>query len=308
MKSLFITILLIGGAFLAYDYFGAPPGQKIVFTDLNPPKKPQSPAPAVEPEKPAAPSTEPAAPPPETPRQAEAPAAPPTPPPAAPTVVPTAPPAPKAGSIEALTKNWQEIPASAFSTPREVTLLKDAEFKMAAGASKVAAGRKVFAIGFKDGMLALSPAPGSTARAIVPLDDTDLKALLTDIYEKWKVRRAEELKALAARKALNKPVQTTNTNTTEADAAGKPVRAGDGTYPLLLASIRRGQVTDIKPDKIILWGEPQSTPVQGKPGWAVKVEYLAMTIFGEQPVEAQALVVNGQVQGWFYTGSGEEVP
>ena len=47
---------------------------------------------------------------------------------------------------------------------------------------------------------------------------------------------------------------------------------------------------------------------QGKDGWAIKVEYQADTIFGLQPVEAQALVVNGRVQGWFYTGSGEEVP
>ncbi|MBE7498160.1 MAG: hypothetical protein HS117_24745 [Verrucomicrobiaceae bacterium] len=306
MKSFLITILLIGGAFLAYDYFGAPPGQKIVFTDLNPPKNARPATPSeIERDKPAEPAAPMPAP--EPPKQVEAPKpAEPAPPPPAPAPEAATANKPKTDSIETLTKNWQDIPPSAF--PREVTLLKDAEFRMAAGASKMAAGRKVQALAFASGMLQLAPAPGSTARATVALDDTDLKAVLTDIYEKWKTRRAEDLKRIAAQKALIKPVQTANTNTSEADAGGRPVRAGDGTYPLLLASIRRGQVTDIKPDKIISWGEPQPTTIQGKAGWALKIEYLAMTIFGEQPVEAQALIANGQVQGWFYTGSGEEVP
>ena len=48
--------------------------------------------------------------------------------------------------------------------------------------------------------------------------------------------------------------------------------------------------------------------VQGKPGWAVKVGCNVKTVFGLQPTEAQALVLNGKVVGWYYTGSGEEVP
>ena len=42
MKSLFITLLLLGGVFAAYDYFLAPPGQKMIFKDLNPPPKPKT--------------------------------------------------------------------------------------------------------------------------------------------------------------------------------------------------------------------------------------------------------------------------
>ena len=305
MKSLFITILLIGGAFLGYDYFLAPPGEKIVFTDLNPPKKPKTVAtPSAEPEKPAEP-----APAPEMPKQAEAPKpqAPtaPTPPPA-PTPVATA--GPKPGSIEALTKNWQTFPESVF--PREVTLKTDAEFKMAAGASKMAAGRKVQALAHKNGLLALAPAVGSTARATVGIDDTDLKAVLTDIYEKWKVERAAYLKKVAAERALNRPAAATamNANSAEVDPQGKPLKAADGTYPLLMGSMRRGQVTEIRPDNITFWNDPKPAKVQGKDGWALRVEFTAKTIFGPQPTEAQALIVNGQVQGWFFTGSGEEVP
>lgn len=312
MKSLFITLLIIGGAFAGYDYFLAPPGEKIIFTDLNPPKKPKAAAPAApvaEAEKPAENVPVPA---PEAPKAAEAPkpAAPtPAPAPAAPAETAATKLGPKVESLESLTKNWQAIPATAF--PRETTLLKDTEFKMAAGASKVTAGRKVQALAFANGMLALAPAPGSTARATVALADTDLQAVLTDIYEKWKPKRIAYLLELAAKKAQNQaaaPTSTPNTNTAEADAAGKPVRADNGTYPLLIASMRRGQVTEIKPDNIISWGEPQPTTLQGKQGWAIKVEFDAMTIFGKQQVEAQALVAHGQVQGWYYTGSGEEVP
>ena len=48
--------------------------------------------------------------------------------------------------------------------------------------------------------------------------------------------------------------------------------------------------------------------IQGKPGWAIKVSCNVKTVFGMQPTEAQALVLNGKVTGWYYTGSGEEVP
>jgi len=303
MKSLFITLLLLGGVFAAYDYLLAPPGQKMIFKDLNPPPKPKTVVEAApEPEKPVEAPVAPTAP--EAPKRAEA-----------PKVVETAPApapaAPKAGSIEALTNNWTNIPPSAF--PREVTLLKDAEFKMPVGASKVTAGRKVQAIAFKEGMLALLSAPGSSAKAIVSIDDTDLKTILTDGYEKWKVARAEYLKKASAQKqqmasTIKAESTTANSNRAEVDETGKPMRGDDRSYPLLMSSIRRGQVTDIKPEKIISWGDPNPTKVQGKDGWAIKVEYQADTIFGLQPVEAQALVVNGRVQGWFYTGSGEEVP
>ena len=307
MKSLFITILIIGGAFLGYDYFLAPPGQKVVFTDLNPPKKDKTaPTSVAEPQKPEEPAPEPAA-----PKQVEAPKPKPAP---VPTPAPTPAPSPvasakpKPGSIEALTDNWQKFPESVF--PREVTLKTDAEFKMAAGTSKMAAGRKVQALAYANGMLALAPAQGSSARATVGIDDTDLKTVLTDIYENWKVQRAEYLKQVAAKRALNRPAAATtmNANTAEVDPAGKPLKASDGTYPLLMASMRRGQVTEITPSNITFWNDPKPAKLQGKDGWAVRVEFTAKTIFGPQPTEAQALVVNGQVQGWFFTGSGEEVP
>jgi hypothetical protein len=302
MKSLFITLLLFGGAFLAYDYFGAPPGTKMIFKGLNPP--PSKVGKNVELEKgseSAAPMPEPAKVVTEAPKKVMPEAAPEAP-------VPPAAKGPHFETIETLTGNWLKIPESAFSPPREIKLLQDAEFKMSVGTSKVTAGGIAFVMGAANGVLTLAPTATSPARAQLPIDGTDLKARLNKIYEDWKIVRAEELKAIASRKQQMAAEPVAAASSSEVDSEGKPVRDGDGSYPLLVASMKRGQVTEVKPDNIIGWQPPQPTKIQGKNGWAVKVNYNAKTIFGDFPVEAQALVVDGRVQGWFYVGSGEEVP
>jgi hypothetical protein len=299
MKSLFYTLLIIGAAFLAYDYFGAPPGKKLVFKSLNPPpqKKTATLKPAQEPavvkgvpSKPVKPVEEPK--------------------PMEPLPAPkSASSGPKFEPIEALTGNWLKIPESAF--PREVKLLQDALFKMSVGASTIPAGRTAFALSADKGVLTLAPTVTSAARAQLPIDATDLKAQLNASYDKWKITRAEELKAIAAKKLLNAsqaPAVSAGPSSSEVDAGGKPVRDAKSAYPLLIASMNSGQVTEIKADHIIRWQDAQPITIQGKPGWAIKVECEVKTIFGLQPVEAQALVLNGKVTGWYYTGSGEEVP
>lgn len=305
MKSLFYTILIIGAAFLGYDYFLAPPGQKIVFKSLNPPPQKKSavaavPAPEV---KPVAPEIAPV---PVKPVMTEAPKPPPVVVETKPT---TASSGPRFDSIETLTSNWLKIPSSAFSPPREVKLLQDAMFKMSVGASKVAAGGIAFAVGADNGVITLAPTDTSPARAQLPIDGTDLKERLNEVYEKWKVLRTEELKAIAAKK-LQSGAQHVSAapSSSEADASGKPVRDSSGAYPLLVTSMKRGQVTEITPENITSWQEPQPTTIQGKNGWAVKVNFNAKTVFGPQPAEAQALVLDGKVTGWYFTGSGEEVP
>ncbi|MBN8419657.1 MAG: hypothetical protein J0L73_12125 [Verrucomicrobia bacterium] len=306
MKSLFYTILIIGGAFLAYDYFGAPPGKKLVFKSLNPPVKPKVVV--------VKPSEE------EKPVVKEAPAE------VVKAVVvekvmekedeakpmataPAVAAGPKFEPIEALTGKWLKIPASAF--PREVKLEADAVFKMSVGSSKIAAGGKAYALSADNGVLTLAPTAASPARAQLPIDGTDLKAQLNASYEKWKITRAEELKAIAANKQKAQseaPATEGGPSSSEIDEGGKPVRDSTSGYPLLVASMKRGQITEIKPENVISWQDPQPTVIQGKPGWAVKVGCNVKTVFGMQPTEAQALVLNGKVVGWYYTGSGEEVP
>lgn len=302
MKSLFYTILIIGGAFLAYDYYGAPPGKKLVFKSLNPPVKPK--VVTVKPTEEEKPVIKEMAPEPVKPVAVEKPVekAP------APTPAPVSS-GPKFEPIEALTGNWLKIPVSAF--PREVKLVKDAMFKMSVGSSKIAAGGKAYALAADNGVLTLAPTASSPARAQVAIDGTDLKDQLNASYEKWKITRAEELKVIAANKARTQaeaPAVEVGPSSSEADASGKPVRDDAGGYPLLINSMKRGQITEIKAENITRWQDAQPIVIQGKPGWAVKVECNVKTIFGLQPVEAQALVLNGKVTGWYYTGSGEEVP
>jgi hypothetical protein len=310
MKALFFTLLVFGGLFLGYDYFMAPVGTKVVFKSLNvaPPKA--SSAADEMPVTPVAPT--------EVPKSSEVTMVQetkPTPPPA-PTVAPTpaAPTAeangfvpPKFEPLEVLTNNWTKIPPSAF--PRSVKLTQPVEFKMSVGGSKMPAGGSAVALAFDGGRLSLAPTEASTARAIAPIDSTDLKSIISAGYEEWKVLRTNMLRKQYAKKLeLAKSQGVVVAPSGSLDAAGKPIRNPDGTYPILNASLSSGQVTEIKPSNVHRWGEATQVPIEGKTGWSVKVNYDATTIFGLMPVEAQALILDGRVKGWYYTGSGEEVP
>lgn len=218
--------------------------------------------------------------------------------------------APEFPTIDVATQNWQAIPKSAF--PRQVKLKRDLDLQMKIGnstaATKVKAGGAIVAVGQEGTDILVSPTETSPMRGKVTLDDTDLKDVLTDIYERWKVartdtlRRAHEFKLAAAERAKNAPPPTKGA--TASASNDKPTRDADGTYPLLLSSMKSGQVTEIKPDNIKEWGEPQMNDGI----WTVIVKYETQTMFGKFDTEAQAQIKNGKVEKWIYTGSGEEVP
>jgi len=309
MKALLVTLLIFAGAFTAYDYFLAPPGQKMIFKSLNTPVEDVAavpattesgiPVPAIPQDQPPASSQAPAT---TSPTPAPAPAMAEAPPP-----VPNATgfAAPKFEPLDELAKGWTFIPKTAF--PRQVHLKKAVPFKMSVGSSNLNEGTEVTALGFKDGNLALAPTPSSAARAIVPLDDTDLKAVLYENYEKWKVLRLEAMKAAYEKRIANKASQPPEPESA-GDSSQAPTRAGDGSYPLLVAHLNSGEVNEIKAKNIKTWGEPVAMKFEGKPAWSVKIQFEAETVFGLQPVEAQAVVSGNRVKGWFYTGSGEQVP
>jgi hypothetical protein len=226
------------------------------------------------------------------------------------------PPKPKEGEfvapvfppIEEVVKNWAAIPPSAF--PRQVKLKRDLQLQMKIGnstaATQVKAGGTIYAVGQEGADLLVSPTDTSPMRGKVALDDTNLKELLSEVYERWKVartdtlRRAHEFKLAAAERAKNAPAPSAGAMASN----DKPSRDADGTYPLLVASMKSGQVTEIKPDNIKEWGEPQL--VDG--AWTVIVKYETQTMFGKFETEAQATIKNGRVEKWIYTGSGEVVP
>jgi hypothetical protein len=212
--------------------------------------------------------------------------------------------------VEKLTANWSKIPASAF--PRAVKLAKPTLFKMSLGGSQMPAGATAQALSASDGMVTLAPAQGSTARAVVPLDDTDLKALLVAAYENWKPMRVDQLRKAHARRlaaaSAPPPVAAASGSGADVDGAGKPVRGTGGSYPLLVASMKAGEVTEITEESIIFWGEATATSIEGRSAWTIPLRFNANTVFGKIEAEAQAVVQNGRVKGWYYTGSGEQVP
>ena len=312
MKSLFVTLLLLGGAFLALDYTGSL-GERIVFKSLNKPASVSSATPAVEPK---APEKTPV---PEPPKPAAVASAPPAAAPSAP-VAATPPPAetakpgadadgfvtPKYEPLGTLAKGWTMIPKSAF--PRQVKLTKPAEFKMSVGTSSMKAGAEVTALAFAEGQLSLAPNAASSARAVVALDETNLKEVLEAGYVEWKAART----ALAKRSFLANKARQGSTAPAAApgslDAGGKPLRGSDGSFPLLVASLKSGEVTELKLQNIHRWEDPAPSMVEGKPAWSIKVQADVETVFGLQPTEVQAVVRDGRVKGWYYTGSGEPVP
>ena len=297
VKAFIITLLLLGGAFLAYDRFLTPPESRIVFKEQGskaaPAAAPAGPigdvAPLQDTMKPTVPSASKATP--------------------AEVVDPTAFKEPHIDSMETLTKNWTFIPRTAF--PRPVKLSTDVEVKMSVGSSRLAAGSSVIAIAFENGTLVVTPTEGSTARGQVPLDGTDFKAQIAEGYERWKTWKLD-----AAKKAWEDRNRATAMASAKAGvdmsnavaAGGQPVQNADGSYNLLLASIRSGQVNDIRPEKIRKWGKASQEMIEGKVSWLVLVDYESMTIFGPMDTQARATVQGGKVVSWNYTGSGEEVP
>lgn len=310
MKSLLVTLLLLGGVFLALDYTGSL-GERVVFKSLNKPAP--SPPPTIVEDTPAAPK--PTAPGPVK----TAPVVATTPAPTTTAPAPSSAPVttatadadgfvtPKYESLDVLSKGWTVIPKSAF--PRPLKLTKNTPFKMGAGSSTMNAGAAVTALAFENGQLVLAPTATSSARASAPIDNTDFKAVVAVGYEQWKVARTALAKrTFLATKARRNAPEAAPVAVGSVDAGGKPVRGTDGAFPVLVASLKSGDVTELKLANVHHWDDPVPTMVEGKPAWSIKVQADVETVFGLQPTEAQALVRDGRVKGWFYTGSGEPIP
>ena len=87
-----------------------------------------------------------------------------------------------------------------------------------------------------------------------------------------------------------------------------PKRDSSGRVTLMVQSIKNRDVKEIKLNEIRHWGPVSYEIVDGKPYWTGTVNYMTTSLFGTFRTEAMALMRNGQVDGWYYTGSLEEVP
>lgn len=309
MKSLFVTLLILAAAFVAYDYFLAPPQERLIFKNLASSARQTAKDDAIRQETAAARAdtgskqsevgNEAARPPASKPVDGAPTGA------AAVALAPEEAPGkfhpPKFDPIEALTANWREVPKSAF--PRVVKILKDTNFTFSVGTSLIRAGAEVLAVGMENGLLVVSPGESSPARQSVAVDDTDLKPRLVSVYEQWKIDRVEE-----ARRAFEELQRRPKPTSPPVDEMGKPVLAADGTYPLLMARLRTGQPSEITPFNIVKWGKPEHEVIKGAAMWTIEVQYKARTMFGEMYVDTLVHVQEGRVRDWVFKGSGEPVP
>ena len=191
---------------------------------------------------------------------------------------------------------------------------KDLKVEMQMGkataSSNFKAGSKIFVMDQVGTNLIVGAAAGSPMRGQVAIDDTDFKDVFVASYEQLKVarteaaRKAHEYQLAAAERAANAPAATSGGSSSNE----KPAKDKDGTYPLLVASMKSGEVTEIKPENIKSWGDPAQEKIDGADYWTVNVKYETQTMFGKFETEAQARIKNGRVEKWVYTGSGEVVP
>ena len=244
-------------------------------------------------------------------------------------------PIPDFKPIEELVGNWKKIPASAF--PRQVTLKAKAKYVFAggAGSSTAPAGGKTFAISFSGDKLVITPNKESNVRGTISINDTNYKEILGDEYEKYKQRKKREVYAQRERARViaatevetNQTTSSPNTNESRANRVtsisriskeklsdyeneiGKmPEAEDDGRVSIMVRSIRSGDVSEIKLNEISYWGPIRYEIVDNRAYWTATVNYKTTSLFGTFPTEAMALMRNGKVENWLYTGSLEEVP
>jgi hypothetical protein len=213
--------------------------------------------------------------------------------------------APVFPALEDVVKHWTAIPKKAF--PCTVKLRKKVEFVMTIGRSEVGAGGNVTALAQLGEKLIVAPDENSPARGQVAINDTDLRESLNRAYEAWKVQ-VVAFKRKQWEERQNAPQHKDAIVTPALASNDKPQRNVDGTYPLLLTSMKTGQVTDITPTNIKKWGEAKARKIDGKDYWVVEVEATIVTPFGSFDTPAEARIRNGRVEKWIYTGSGEVVP
>jgi hypothetical protein len=233
--------------------------------------------------------------------------------------------------IEDLVGNWKKIPSSAF--PRPITVKVKAKYIFAGGkgSSTIPAGRKTTALAFSGDKLIIAPSTQSKIRGEILIDDTDYKEILGAEYEKYKNRKRKAVmtqrqraRLIAAEEEKNSNIQSIPSQSVTIATASKlpktrlseyenqigkiPKRGNDGRVEIMVSSLMSGEVSEIKVNEISNWGPIRYELVDGEPYWTGTVTYNTTSLFGTFPTEAMAIMRNGKVIDWLYTGSLEEVP
>ncbi|MBL9117518.1 MAG: hypothetical protein JNJ83_21110 [Verrucomicrobiaceae bacterium] len=211
--------------------------------------------------------------------------------------------APRIESLEALTQDWTHLPDRVF--PRSVVLRESCVFSLSGGKVELPAGSAVLAISFDGGNLVLAPSSSSQARCSTKIGSTDLRDQILSSYQLWHDQQMAIAKAQWER-SQSLRAQEVEVGTTH--ESSRPIQSADGSYAILIESMRRGDVLAITPKKVKRWHAPQLLMIEGRPTWTVDVTYSATVFCGEVDAVAQAHFGAGKVVKWIYPGSGEPVP
>lgn len=224
-------------------------------------------------------------------------------------------PLPAFESLESIVDNWREVPQRAY--PEMVTLKKPVELELTidgkvSGKSTLRVGQQAYPVALEGGKLIVSGRPGDTTlRGEIAVEDTDFKDQIRQTYEAWKTRQAGRVHKL--RKEEKQRLLAASGKVVEAPDAKvsllgeEPEVDPDGSVSIMRESIRSGQVKEIQLDNIDYWRWNGYEEIGGAGYWTGVVGYRANTIFGEINAEGKALIRNGRVVRWIYSGSEEEI-
>ncbi|MGY8690562.1 MAG: hypothetical protein ACKVHP_22845 [Verrucomicrobiales bacterium] len=227
-------------------------------------------------------------------------------------------PLPNFKSLESIVENWRNVPKRAY--PKIITLKKAVDLELlingkVAGKSTLRVGQQAYPVELKGMTLMISGRPDdATLRGSLPLDETDFKEQVSKTYDDWKrrhegrihkLRKEEKQRLLAGGGSAAAKVDAPTGKA--ADLGKEPQVAPDGTVTVMAKSIRSGEVTEIQIDKIHYWRWIGYEVIGSTGYWTGVIGYTANTIFGEINAEGKALIRNGKVIKWIYSGSEEEI-
>ena len=146
------------------------------------------------------------------------------------------------------------------------------------------------------------------------IDETDFKEQIQKTYDTWKqrqksrvvkLRKAEKQRLLSNASSSTTPIAAPAS--TASSLGQEPTVNPDGTVPVMIDSIKAGDVTEITLEKIQYWRWNGYEQIGGTDYYTGVVGYQTETIFGEINTEGKALIRGGKVAKWIYSGSEEEI-
>lgn len=217
-------------------------------------------------------------------------------------------PMPTFRAIEDITKDWSSIPSKAF--PRKIKTKVVLVFEGTTGKVELPIGGDAIAANMRPGtgILTVMRPGDDTTRIDVPLANTDLKESLTMLYERYKeYHRNRVVQQRARARSLKERANGANEDQMQLAGPKPEVRPG-GIVPIMLESIEKLKLKELKASAITQWGGVNFEEVDGKPYWTGTVQCtVENALFGPTLTEVMALIKDGQVVKWLYTGSREEV-